>query len=66
MSQYCALAAEKDNSILNLHQKGINLREETFRLDVKKKLFTQRMVKAQAAQRSCGCPIPGGLQGQVG
>ena len=21
---------------------------------------------AQAAQRSCGCPIPGGVQGQVG
>ena len=21
---------------------------------------------AQAAQRSCGCPIPGGIQGQVG
>ena len=20
----------------------------------------------QAAQRSCGCPIPGGVQGQVG
>jgi len=21
---------------------------------------------AQAAQRSCGCPIPGGVQGRVG
>lgn len=23
-------------------------------------------VLAQAAQRGCGCPIPGGVQGQVG
>ena len=23
-------------------------------------------VLAQAAQRGCGCPVPGGVQGQVG
>jgi len=31
------------------------------------KFFTQGgEAPAQAAQRSCGCPIPGGVQGQIG
>ena len=38
------------------------LKEGTFRSDVRKKVFTWR---AQAAQRSCGGPTPGGVEGQV-
>jgi len=33
------------------------------------KFFIERVVRvvlAQAAQRGCGCPIPGGVQGQAG
>ena len=40
---------------------GFKLKEGKFRLDVGKKFFT-----GTAAQRSCGCPIPGCAQGQVG
>ena len=32
----------------------------------RKKFLTLRVALAQAAQRSCGCPIPGGVQGQAG
>jgi len=42
-------------------------KEGKFSLDVRKKFFTQCDVALkQVAQRSCGCPIPGGIQGQVG
>jgi len=39
-----------------------------FRLDVRKKFFTQRVVThwEQAAWRSCGCLMSGGIQGQIG
>ena len=40
---------------------GFRLKVGKFRLDVGKKFFT-----GTAAQRSCGCPIPGCAQGQVG
>jgi len=37
------------------------LKEGRFRLDIREVLYYE-----SAAQRSCGCPIPGGVQGQVG
>ena len=46
---------------------GFKLRNERFRLDVSGKFFFQSgEVLQQAAQRSCECPISGGVQGQVG
>jgi len=46
---------------------GFKLKEERFRLVVRKKIFTQRMdAVAQADQRSCGCPISRGFQDLVG
>ena len=33
-------------------------------MDIRKKFFTQRVV-TQVAQGGCGCPIPGGIQGQA-
>ena len=44
-------------------------RVNLMRLDVRGKFFTRRVVrcwKERAAQRGCGCPIPGGVQGQAG
>ena len=42
---------------------GFEIKEEKYRLDV----YSQGgEALAQAAQRSCGCPIPGGVQGQAG
>ena len=42
------------------------LKEKTFRLYTGR-CFTQREVKPQhCCPESCGCPIPGGAQGQVG
>jgi len=37
-------------------------------LDIREKFFTEKSgeVLEQAAQRGCGCPVPGGVQGQVG
>ena len=29
-------------------------------------LLRDGMVLEQAAQRGCGCPVPGGVQGQIG
>jgi len=38
---------------------GFKLKEGRFRLDIRKKL-------KQVAERSCGCPLPGSVQGQAG
>jgi len=43
---------------------SFKLKEGEFRLDIRKKSFTMRV--EQVAQRSCGCLIPGSVQGQVG
>jgi len=42
-------------------------RQRRFRLDFRKKFFIQNgEALAQVAQKSCGCPIPGGVQGKAG
>jgi len=46
---------------------GFKLKEGKFRLDIRKKLhYEGGEALAQVAQRSCGCPLPGSVQGQVG
>ena len=36
-------------------------------MDVRGKFFTRSVeVLERAAQRGCGCPVPGGVQGQLG
>ena len=43
------------------------LKEGRCRLDVRKKLFTRKVVRPwHSCPESCGCPISGGIQGQVG
>ena len=43
------------------------LKERRFRLDEGEVLYYEGgELLEQAAQRCCGCPIPGGVQGQVG
>ena len=46
---------------------GFKLKEGRFRLDVGEVLYRESgEVMEQAAQRGCGCSIPGGVQDQVG
>jgi len=46
---------------------SFKLKEGRFRLDVRKQIFTEGdETVEQVTQRSCGCPLPGSVQGQVG
>ena len=46
---------------------GFKGEEDRCRIDIRKKFLYCESSKTleQVAQRSCGCPIPGGVQGQV-
>lgn len=45
---------------------GLKLKEGRMRSDMRRKFFTQRQCGPGTAARSSGCPIPGGIPGQVG
>ena len=66
--QYIKGAYKKDEEglftrVYNDKTWGFKLNEGRFRLDIRKKFFIMKVVR-QVAQKICGCPIPGSVQGQ--
>jgi len=49
-----------------MRRNGFKLEEGRFRLDIRKKFFTNEMLQHVAQRGGCGCPHPGGIQGQGG
>jgi len=45
---------------------GFKVKKGRFRLDIRNIFFKGGEALIQVAQRSCGCPLPGGVQGEVG
>jgi len=53
-------------SLIVIKEKGFKLKEERSRTDFRGKCLTRKEALEQVVQGSRDCPIPGGIQGQVG
>ena len=66
--QYFMEGYKKNYSLMVIRGGGVGfkLKEGRFSLDIRCQFFTQTVeALAQAAQRSCGCPISGGVSGHI-
>ena len=63
--QYLKGAYEQKGSLLFGRVDNSRTRENGFKLKEGRFRFSGEVLE-QAAQRGCGCPVPGGAQGQVG